>query len=87
MEFDFDPAKNAANIEKHGFSLGRAAELDFRTLAIAEDDRKDYSEQRLRGFGYLDGEAICVVFTRRAGIVRVISLRRAHKKEMKRYGK
>ena len=81
MEIEFDAAKNAANIEKHGISLARAAELDL--LAYVADDR--FAEPRFRLYGMIDGEAYCVAGADRDGKVRVISLRRAHAKEMRRY--
>ena len=81
MEIEFDAAKNAAHIEKHGISLARAAELDL--LAYVADDR--FAEPRFRLYGMIDGEAYCVAGADRDGKVRVISLRRAHAKEMRRY--
>jgi uncharacterized DUF497 family protein len=81
MDIEFDPAKDAANIEKHGISLARAAE--FELMAYVADDR--FSEPRFRLYGLIDGATYCVAGTDRDGIVRVISLRRAHAKEMKRY--
>jgi len=80
---EFDPAKNEANISKHGVSLERAIEMDIK--AVIEDDRKDYGEIRYRAFGHIDAVAHCLVFTDREGVLRAISLRRAHHKEMKRY--
>lgn len=79
----FDPAKNDANVAKHGVSLERAADMDIR--AVLEDDRRDYGEIRYRAFGLIDGVAHCLVFTDRQGALRAISLRRAHRKEMKRH--
>jgi uncharacterized protein len=81
MDIEFDPAKNAINIVKHGISLARAVELDV--LAYVVDAR--FEESRFRLYGVIDGEAHCAAGTDRDGIVRVISLRRAHAKEMDRY--
>ncbi|MER0237582.1 BrnT family toxin [Fulvimarina sp. MAC8] len=83
MQIEFDPEKDETNIEKHGVSLARAR--DFEILAFVEDDSKDYGETRYRAWGLLDGEAHSLAFTERDGILRAISLRRAHQKEMKRY--
>lgn len=83
MQIEFDPAKDEANIAKHGVSLARAADLEI--LAFIEDDRNDYGETRYRAWGMIDGKAHCLVFTDRNGTIRAISLRRAHKKEMDRY--
>lgn len=81
----FDPAKNQVNIAKHGISLERAD--DFKVLAIIEDDRFDYGENRFRAFGLIDDEYHCLVFVERNKALRAISLRRAHAKEIERYVK
>lgn len=81
MEIEFDPAKDAINRDKHGISLARAVDLEL--LAYVDDSRFD--EPRFRLYGLIDGTAYCAAGTDRDGIVRVISLRRARAKEMKRY--
>jgi uncharacterized protein len=80
---DYDPAKEAINLAKHGVSLARWADLDIAVAFV--DDRYDYGEVRYRAYGYIDGVAYCLAFTSRNGNVRPISLRRVHTKEMKRY--
>jgi uncharacterized DUF497 family protein len=80
---DFDPAKEAINLSKHGVSLARWVDLDIAVAFV--DDRYDYGEVRYRAYGYIDGVAYCLAFTSRNGKVRPISLRRVHTKEMKRY--
>jgi uncharacterized DUF497 family protein len=80
---DFDPAKEAINLSKHGISLARWIDIDIRVTFV--DDRRDYGEIRYRAYGYIDGIAYFLAFTNRDGRVRPISLRRAHDKEMKRY--
>ena len=81
MEIEYDPDKDAANVLKHGVSLARAVE--FEILAYVEDAR--FAEQRFRLYGLIDGIAYCLAGTDRDGRVRVISLRRAHAREMKRH--
>jgi uncharacterized protein len=81
----FDPAKDQANVAKHGISLARAEDMDV--LAIIEDDRFDYGEQRFRAFGLIDDHYHCLVFAERNRSLRAISLRRAHAKEIQRYVK
>jgi len=82
VKIEFDPAKDAANIKKHGISLARAA--DLQVLAAVEDTRFQ-TEIRLRAYGTIDGVAHCLAYTVRNDSIRPISLRRAHAKEMKRY--
>jgi uncharacterized DUF497 family protein len=84
VDIAFDPAKNAANVEKHGVSLARATELDIR--AVVESSRSEDKERRFRLYGLIDGEAHCAVVTYREETVRVISLRRANRKERKHHG-
>ena len=79
----FDPAKDAANLEKHGVSLARAEDMDI-AIVIA-DDRHDYGEQRFRAFGLLDEAPHVLAFTFRGNTVRPISLRRAHMREYRRH--
>lgn len=81
MDIEFDPAKDAANRDKHGLSLGAFVEMAI--AAIVEDTRFD--EPRLRIYGTIDGAWCCAAVTIRDGAFRVISLRRAHAKEIKRH--
>ena len=80
MAIEFDPKKDELNIAKHGISLDRATDMEI--LALIGDQRFEYGEIRFRAFGHIDGMAHCLCFTDRDGIRRVISLRRAHLKEM-----
>jgi uncharacterized DUF497 family protein len=86
MDIEFDPAKDAANIAKHGLSLADAVMIDLLTAAVSVDDR-GYTETRFRAFQRIDGVGYCLVFTVRETTVRPISFRRAHEKEMKRHGR
>ena len=79
---DFDPAKEAINLSKHGVSLARWIDLDIKVTFV--DDRRDYGEVRYRAYGFIDGIAYLLAFTSRNEQVRPISLRRAHTKEMMR---
>lgn len=81
MNIEFDPEKDEINVEKHGLSLARAVDLDV--IAYVSDDR--FAEPRFRLYGLIDGVAWCAAGTDRGGVVRIISLRRAHAKEMRRY--
>jgi uncharacterized protein len=82
---EFDAEKDRANIAKHGISLVRAK--DINVLAIIVDDRFDYGETRYRAFGMIGDQAHCLVFAERNNVMRIISLRRAHAKEIARYVK
>lgn len=82
MGFEFDPDKDASNRQKHGLALSQAEQVEI--LAV-EDDRSDYGEDRYLAFGRLAERGVCLVFTHRGDQVRVVSLRPAREKEMRRH--
>lgn len=85
MEITYDPAKNARNIADRGLSFEGARDFDFSTAVFTADTRRDYGETRLRALGYLDGRLHALVFVETANGIRVISFRKANKREEKRY--
>ena len=85
MNFSFDPAKDAANVAKHGVSLALAAQLEWDTAVIWPDVRRAYGEPRQCGIGYIGLRLFFVAFVDRADERRVISLRKANQREIKRY--
>ncbi len=85
VEFEFDPEKDATNKDKHGVSLRDAERMDLSTARFASDDRHDYGEPRTQSLGKIDGRLYMLVFTMRGRVMRVISLRKANLKEMRRY--
>jgi len=87
MLIEFDPAKDAANRDKHGLSLGEAARIDWDTAVTWPDTRIDYGEARMSGLGYLGDRLYSVIFVDRGNRRRIISLRKANKREEKTYAR
>jgi len=85
MRIEFDPAKNAANIAKHGLSLGDAALVNWDDALIWENGRVDYGEVRTCALGYIGTRLCFIAFVNRGHVRRVISLRKANKREFKDY--
>lgn len=81
MNIEFDPVKDAENTRKHGIPQARAVDLD--TASIVEDGR--FAEPRFRAYGTIDGLSYCLAYSVRGEIIRAISLRRAHAKEMRKH--
>jgi hypothetical protein len=82
MEFEWDEVKNRTNIDKHGLSFDRAIVLFDGFYLNREDKRLDYGERRSLALGLLDGVAVVlVVYTVRAGRIRMISARPANQRE------
>jgi uncharacterized DUF497 family protein len=86
MRFTFDPAKTAANLKKHGVSFADAEGVLLDPLAITIEDSDAADERR---FIALDqshaNELLVVIFTERGDSYRLISARRATRKERAQY--
>ena len=85
MIIDFDAAKSAKNMAERELSFDSVEDFDWQSASIAVDSRNVYPEQRLVALGYLNERLHVLCFTPIAGGVRVISLRRANKREVSRY--
>ena len=85
MDIAFDPAKNEVNRTKHGLDLATAQHFDFATALGRIDARTDYGEQREVAIGFIGERLHVLVFTRRGATIRVISLRKANKREIGHY--
>jgi uncharacterized protein len=86
VEITYDAAKNKENIATRGLSFDRAIDFDFNGAVYVPDHRRKYRELRIRAFGLLDGRLHVLVFTEIRQGIRVISLRRANKREVRDYG-
>jgi uncharacterized DUF497 family protein len=86
VECTFDAAKDATNQEKHGVSLA-LAEVLFSVPHVSVADRRfDYGETRQIAFGFINKRLFVCVYTDRDDERRVISLRKANTREVRRYG-
>ena len=89
MNVTFDPAKDAANLAKHGVSLTEAAGFEWGTAVVWPDTRRDYGEARMVALGYIGLRIMALVFVDRPPEQpterRIISLRKANTREVKRY--
>ncbi len=85
MRIEFDPAKNASNLGKHGLSLALAVELDWDAALVWIDDRHAYGELRMIALAPKTSILYCVAFVDRGNMRRIISLRRANRREVKHY--
>ena len=93
-EFEWDPAKAAANRRKHGVSFETAARVFADPLCLSRQDRSEDHEQRWQTFGMVGEWLLLVAHTirddeDRAGrpieIVRIISARAATRRERHDY--
>ena len=85
MRIEFDPAKDAANQAKHGVSLALAGELDWEAALVWVDVRFEYGELRVIALAPKTETLYYVAYVERGDVRRVISLRRANRREVKHY--
>ena len=86
--FEWDENKNRLNIEKHGLDFADAKEMFSGVLFFWPDLREDYGESRWSGIGKIRGRVAVVAFTDRGPeTIRIISLRKANRRESKKYEK
>jgi uncharacterized protein len=85
MRFEFDSAKDKTNRAAHGVSLGLAEDLDWDAALVWLDDRFEYNELRMIALAPQTATLYCVAFVERGDVWRIISLRRATRREVKHY--
>jgi uncharacterized DUF497 family protein len=87
VEFEWDEGKSIASAAVRGFDFAYAVGV-FRDpdRLVEADTRFDYGEKRFVVLGKIEGRVYVVVCTPRGGRMRVISARKANRKEVTRYG-
>jgi uncharacterized protein len=89
LEFDWRDTedKAARNLRDHGVSFELATTVFNDPFAVERlDDRDDYGEERFVITGIAEGNIhLLVVYTERQGRIRIISARRATKREQDDY--
>ena len=85
--WDRDENNRRANLAKHGVDFALVSMFDWGTAIVEPDKRRDYGEVRLGATGLIGHRLYLLVYTKRAGMVRVISLRKANKREQHEWNK
>jgi uncharacterized DUF497 family protein len=84
MEFEWDEKKSRTNKSKHGIDFNTATKLwnDQNRIVIQTNFP---AENRSALIGKIGDKLWTAIFTRRTDAIRIISVRRARKKETKLY--
>jgi len=85
MEITYDQSKNAKNIKERCLSFEEVIEFDFETDKFSVDLRKHYGEQREIALGLLNDRVHVLIFIRTEKGLRVVSFRKANKREIGEY--
>ena len=88
--FEWDPTKAADNLRKHGVSFQTAARVFTDPYALVELDRLENGEERWQTIGVVEG--VLMLMVAHIGreqddieVIRIISARRADRRERRRY--
>ena len=85
MRYEHDPKKLAENVTKHQVWFDLADDFEWDTATIIADNRRQYAESRFRATGLIAQRLYVLVFSFRKTKIRLISLRKANSREVKRY--
>jgi uncharacterized protein len=85
MDYEFDDAKNRANRAKHGIDFDFAARVFDSAYIERLDNRYPYGEERVVAIGPIEGVLFTVVYTQRGERRRIISARKATRRERDAY--
>lgn len=86
MKFQFNPAKAKSNLKKHKVSFADAEGVFYDPLTIHMDDPDADEEDRWIAIGTGNtNQILVVVYTYRGDEVRLISVRRATRREVQTY--
>ena len=83
--YDWDEDKRQETLDVRGLDFALAYEIDWRTATHRRSDRLD--ELRYSSFVSIEGRIHNVVWTPRGHFTRIISLRKANRRETAQYAK
>ncbi len=86
MNFEWDKNKNSSNIKKHGVDFNDAKDVFLdKKHKIIPSNKKNCNEKRWAIIGKIIKTITVVIYTMRKTAIRIISARRASKKERNLY--
>jgi uncharacterized protein len=85
MKITYDDAKNARNIRERNLPFSLANGFEFASAILEQDNRRAYSEVRIKAVGNIGNRLHVLIFIPTFEGIRVISLRKANAREVKRY--
>jgi uncharacterized protein len=87
VKIEFDAIKSQKNAEMRDLPFEVVARFNWETARTNPDDRFEYPEPRFSSFGYIGERLHFLCFTPISGGIRVISFRKANKREIAQYEK
>jgi len=87
MKYEWDENKRIANFIKHSVNFSEAERFDWSSAIETIDDRADYREKRWIALGFIESRLHVLTYTIRGNNIRLISLRKANRRERDCYEK
>jgi uncharacterized protein len=84
MEIDFDSRKSEQNRRERGFGFGFAARIFLGRVSISFA-RTEAGEPRMKAVGRIEAVCYAAIFVDDGNVRRIISARRANRKETKQW--
>lgn len=86
MKVEFDQTKRDLTLKIRGLDFLDAPKVFAGKTFSLVDDRKDYGEVRHITYGFLEDRPVVIVHVERDNLMRIISMRHAHKEEFENVG-
>ena len=83
IEYEWDEGKRLSNKLKHGVDFSEAADFEWETAVIQSSPRG--GETRFTALGFINGRLHYLVYAIRNGNLRIVSLRKANRRERMHY--
>ncbi|HVX90752.1 MAG TPA: BrnT family toxin [Candidatus Paceibacterota bacterium] len=85
MRITYNRLKRERTLAERGLDFRRAKEVFDGPHLTREDDRTDYGELRYITVGWLDARLVVLAWTPRGRARRMISMRKANEREVKKF--
>jgi uncharacterized DUF497 family protein len=85
MVYEWDETKREKNLAIHGVDFSAIELFDWEDAIVEMDKGRSYDETRYAALGPINGRLHAVVFTLRGENYRIISLRKANRREIKKW--
>lgn len=85
MEIEWDERKRQKTLRERGLDFADVALVDWEASLTLQDTRRDYGEVRYITYAKIDSRLCVIAWCYREDVLRVVSLRKANRREMKRH--
>ena len=85
MRYEWDENIRSWTLLKHDVDFIDAEKFQWNSAKVTIDDRHTYNEERYVAIGFIEDRLHVMAFTLRDGSIRIISLRKANKREVDNY--